>query len=235
VSCPLQAYEHCHQPIVLDDVDGLYKDSNGIRLLKSLCQTEKTKSLSWQTDAKTLSSRRIPRQFMTTSRVVIIANRWKTLNADVAALEDRGHFLHFAPTALNVHRQAATWFWDQEIFDFVAAHLHLMDRPSLRTYVLADEMKRGELDWRTGILARCLTGTALEVAKLRANPAYQREEDRVEAFKASGLGCRATYYNHAHELQTPLDWPQIQLTQSAPPAIDEPSHDILSMGATGLG
>jgi hypothetical protein len=41
------------------------------------------------------------------------------LNADVAALEDRGHVLVFEPTALEVHHQAAGWFWDQQIFDFV--------------------------------------------------------------------------------------------------------------------
>src|SRR5256885_6729774 len=29
----LQAYEHRHQPIVLDDVDGLYADRTGVRLL----------------------------------------------------------------------------------------------------------------------------------------------------------------------------------------------------------
>ena len=32
----LQAYEHRHEPIVLDDVDGLYSDRQGVRLLKAL-------------------------------------------------------------------------------------------------------------------------------------------------------------------------------------------------------
>jgi hypothetical protein len=43
----LLAYQHRHQPMVLDDVDGLYADRTGIRLLKSLCQTEKTKTRFW--------------------------------------------------------------------------------------------------------------------------------------------------------------------------------------------
>src|SRR5207253_2457952 len=88
----LQAYEHRDQPIVLDDVDGLY-----------------------------------------------------------------------------AHRQAARWFWDQEIFDFVADHLHLVTQHSLRTYCHAWELKQAGLDWRQGVLCRCLTGAALEVAKLKAN------------------------------------------------------------------
>ncbi len=53
----LQAYEHRHQPIVLDDVDGLYADRQGIRLLKALGQTERTKTLSWQSAAPTLERR----------------------------------------------------------------------------------------------------------------------------------------------------------------------------------
>ena len=89
--------------------------------------------MSWQTAVATREHPGIPKQFSTTSRVAIIANQWKALNADVAALEDRGHCLQFAPSALEVHRQAAGWFWDQDVFDFVAAHLHVTDHHSLRT------------------------------------------------------------------------------------------------------
>src|SRR6516225_463803 len=99
----LRAYEHRHQPIVLDDVDGLYADRLGIRLLKALAQTERTKTVSWQSAAPTLSQRSIPRQFSTTSRVVLIGNDWKTLNDDVAALEDRGHLLVFDPSPREIH------------------------------------------------------------------------------------------------------------------------------------
>ena len=45
----LQAFAYRHQPLVLDDIDGLYADRSGIRLLKALCQTEPTKTLSWHT------------------------------------------------------------------------------------------------------------------------------------------------------------------------------------------
>src|SRR5262249_17833095 len=65
----LQAYEHRHQPLVLDDVDGLYADRQGIRLLKALGQTEGTKTLSWQSAAPALAPHDLPRQFTTTSRV----------------------------------------------------------------------------------------------------------------------------------------------------------------------
>src|SRR5262249_50018689 len=189
------------QPLVLDDVDGLYADRQGIGLLKALGQTEGTKTLSWQSAAPILERRDIPRQFTTTSRVALVGNDWKTLNADVAALEDRGHLLLFEPAPWEVHRQAARWFWDQEIFDFVADHLHLIAQHSLRTYRHASELKQAGLDWRPSVLCRCLTGVALEVAKLKANPAFTSEAERVRAFVQSGTGCRATYFRHAQKLR----------------------------------
>src|SRR6266446_1882930 len=76
----LQAYEHRHKPIVLDDVDGLYADRTGVRLLKELAQTERMKNLSWQSAAPTLERAGIPRQFTTCSRLVLLGNDWKTLN-----------------------------------------------------------------------------------------------------------------------------------------------------------
>jgi hypothetical protein len=211
----LKAYEHRHEPLVL--VDGLYADRSGIRLLKALGQTERTKTLSWQSDAPTLERRGIPRQFSTTSRVVLVGNAWKTLNADVAALEDRGHLLLFEPAPLEVHLQAARWFWDQEVFDFVADHLHLMAQHSLRTYCHAWELRQAGLDWQQGVLSRCLKGTALEVAKLKANGAFTSEAERVRAFVESGAGCRASYFRHAKKLQPLAATPKILLTQTSPP------------------
>jgi hypothetical protein len=34
-----------------------------------------------------------------------------------------------------VHTRTAEWFWDQEIFDFLAERLHLLLEPSMRHYV----------------------------------------------------------------------------------------------------
>jgi hypothetical protein len=214
----LTTYEHRHEPLVLDDVDGLYADRSGIRLLKALAQTERTKALSWLSDAPTLERRGIPRQFTTTSRVVLVGNAWKTLNADVAALEDRGHFLVFEPSPPEVHRQAARWFWDQEIFDFVAAQLHLFGQHSSRAYHNAWELKQAGLNWRQGVLSRCLQGPALEVARLKADRTLTTEAARVRAFVRSGAGCRASYFRHAQKLRPVEKPPKILLTQTSPPS-----------------
>jgi hypothetical protein len=146
----------------------------------------------------------------------LIGNDWKTLNADVAALEDRGHMVLFEPAALEVHGQAARWFWDREIFDLVGDHLHLIERHSLRSYVNTWELKQAGLDWRQGILSGCLTGAALAVAKLKANPALASEAERVQAFVQSGAGWRATYFNHAKKVQPASETPRLVLTHTRP-------------------
>jgi len=225
----LEAYRHRHEPLVLDDVDALYADRNGVRLLKALCQTEKTKTLSWQsslTKSSAAGYAGVPQRFTTTSRVVMIGNEWKTLNADVAALEDRGHMLLFEPTAIEVHRQAAQWFWDQEIFHLVAEYLHLIERPSLRTYTQAWELKCAGLDWRQAVLSRCLSGAALEVGKLKANATFVSEAERVQAFVHSGAGCRATYFHYAKKLKAPQDKPQIPLLHTSPPVACPPADPV---------
>jgi hypothetical protein len=159
--------------------------------------------------------------------VALIGNDWKTLNADVAALEDRGHILFFEPTALEVHRQAAGWFWDQEIFDCVAAHLHLIAQHSLRSYGQASELKQAGLDWRRAVLSRCLSGLDLLVARLQADGSFVNEAARVQAFIAAGGGCRATYYHHARKLRPTVDVPRIALTQKTPPKTSTPTPDHL--------
>src|SRR5262249_9723910 len=135
----------------------------------------------------------------------------------VAALEDRGHLLLFEPAPLEIHRQAARWFWNQEIFDFVVDHLYLMAQHSLRTYRHAAELKQAGLDWQQGVLCRCLTGAALEVAKLKANPGFASEAARVRAFVQSGAGCRASYFRHAKKLRPLASTPKIALARTSPP------------------
>ena len=134
-------YRHRDQFVVIDDVDALYADRSGVRLLKCLCQTEEEKAVAWHSDARSLERQGIPREFTTTSRVIIIANDWKTLNRNVAALQDRGHVLWFEPGAAEVHAQAGGWFDDPEIYDWFAANLHRVREPSLRHYVRAKELK----------------------------------------------------------------------------------------------
>jgi hypothetical protein len=224
-----QLWHHRHQCVILDDLDGLYASRDGIRLLKCLTQSEPVKRVSWHTEAPTLRREDIPNEFTTTSRVAIITNDWQTLNRDVAALQDRGHVVHFQPSALEVHLRTAQWFWDQEIFDFLGARLPWLQEVSMRHYVAASELKEAGLDWRSLVLSRCLTGRALLVAQLKADPQYCTEAERLQAFLAQGGGSRSTYFNWSRRLQATETAPAIRLNNPPPArrAADETIQKIL--------
>jgi hypothetical protein len=223
-----QLWQHCDQLLILDDLDRFYANATGVQLLKSLCQTEAKKTLAWHSNTAALVNEGIPVEFATRSKVAIIANSWAKLDANVQALEDRGHVIVFEPPALEVHRRTAKWFWDQEIFDFVGEHLHLIAQPSMRHYVAACELKTAKLPWRPYLLGRFLTGKALEVAKLKANRGFATEMERWKAFVAAGHGNRATYFNQAKKLKLvgKVEVPTITLTNS-PPAADDDRPDLI--------
>jgi hypothetical protein len=193
-------YRHRDEFIVIDDVDGLYGDRSGIRLLKCLCQTEEEKSVAWHSDARSLERQGIPREFTTKSRVVIISNDWKTLNKNVAALQDRGHVVFFEPSAAEVHAQAGTWFDDAEIYAWFAANLHRVRQPSLRHYVRARELKAAGMEW-TDIPAEGDDNRRARLAReLLESNAYDSIEARAAAFVKQGGGCRATFYNYRRKM-----------------------------------
>jgi hypothetical protein len=233
----LRLFEATDLPVLIDDVDSLHRDRDAVRLLKCLCQSDPVKTISWNSEARTLTKRNIPRQFSTTSKVAIIANDWRQVNLDIAALEDRGHRIEFAPDAAEVHRTVADWFWDQEVFDFVGQRLPIIQRPSFRHYLRAAELKQAGMDWRLSVLASCASGKLLIVALLKANDKYASEEQRAQAFVAAGHGCRASYFNLAKKLPPRVESSQVTVRGQRPEA-EKPLLDILDLLAKrhgGLG
>src|SRR5271165_6591766 len=179
----VKLYRHRDQFVVIDDVDALYADRSGVRLLKCLCQTEEEKSLAWHSDARSLERQGIPREFTTRSRVVIICNDWRTLDKNVAALQDRGHVLLFRPSAAELHAQAGEWFDDAEIYDWLGGNLHRMAEPSMRHYVRAKELKAAGMDWRAVLAVEEAESERTRLARevLESN-AYASTAERVQAF-----------------------------------------------------
>lgn len=210
------AWKYRNQPLVIDDVDDLYSSSNAVRILKALCQTEPVKRLAWTNYFTTQTCKDIPEEFTTTSSLVIIANEWKTFNDNILAVEDRGYVLFFEPSAAEVHRRTATWFTDQEIFDFMGDHLHLITRPSMRHYVRALGLKNASMDWRKALLSQWISGPDLLVARLLREP-FATEEDRARAFVNQGGGCRATFFNIKKRLEPAQEPPRLTLRNSTPP------------------
>ena len=92
-----------------------------------------------------------------------------------------------------------------------------LSEPSMRHYVTGWELKQAGLDWRSLLLSRCLSGRALLVAQLKADPGYTSEAERVQAFLAQGGGSPSTYFNWSRKLPAHVKAPPIRL-DNAPPA-----------------
>jgi hypothetical protein len=125
---------------------------------------------------------------------------WKTLDQNVAALQDRGHVLLFQPGAAEVHQKAGTWFDDPEIYEWFAANLHRVREPSLRHYVRAKELKAAQMDWTEVLASEAENPRARLAAELLASTTYGSTAARVQAFVEQGGGCRATFFYYRRRL-----------------------------------
>ncbi len=191
----LSLWEHRNRAVVLDDLDRLYADADCVRLLKPLCNSEPVRRISWLTNL-TLNSDELPFSFMTSSRVILVANEWRTLNPNVRALEDRAIILHFDPSNGEMHRQVATWFRDEEVYRFIAGIMPCIASLSMRHYWKAAQLRRAGLaDWRKSVLEMVVADPRIAcVAALNHEPGYFTEGEKVETF-VEATGCsRATYY-----------------------------------------
>ena len=209
-------WRHRHLPVVLDDLDRLYANSDCVRLLKPLCNTRRTKRISWLSSA-VAAIPELPTEFTTQSSVVLIANEWRTLNANVRALEDRAIILWFSPTATEIHRRAAEWFDDAEVFRFIGSYLPHIPQLSMRYYDKGKRLKEaGFLDWRKSLLQMMLPDRMIAlVAGLQLDPRLKSDMERVELFVAETGLSRSSYYRLKRRLPEPQTPPSIILKRGA--------------------
>jgi hypothetical protein len=188
-------WEYRDHPVVLDDLDRLYADPDCVRLLKPLCNTVRQKRLHWLTNI-TMNDNGVPATFSTTSRVILIANEWKSLNPNVRALEDRAIILHFDPPNHEVHRRVGEWFDDDEVYEFIASILNAIPAVSMRHYCKGSQLRQAGLrDWRTSLFQMVISNPRAGcLLALQQDTSLTTEKDRVDRFVAA-TGCsRATYF-----------------------------------------
>ena len=196
----MELYRHRDQPIVIDDVDRLYADPACVRLLKLVCQTERTKLVEWNTTTKLLDAENIPRQFTTSSPVCIIANDFRASNPNTKALIDRGVSVRFDPSADEVHDNVRSWFDDAEVFSFIGEHLGMISEPSQRHYFVAKELHEAGLDWQGALLSTW--GVDPRIVALRqvyANEELGTQGERCGAWMTKTGADRATFYRLSKE------------------------------------
>jgi excisionase family DNA binding protein len=147
------AYEADGAPIVLDDINHLFKNKMACSLMKALTQTEKIRSISWESTAKALEERKVPRQFKTSSPICLIANLWNQSDADMAAIQDRALPVAFYPSADAIHQRVIELGWcDRDVSRFIGQHLSKIPQPSMREYYQAMTYRKAGMDWKQKLL-----------------------------------------------------------------------------------
>ena len=199
-----QLWDCRNKPVVLDDLDRLYADPDCVRLLKPLCNTVKDKRLHWLTNL-TMNDGGLPSSFTTSSRVILIANEWRSLNPNVRALEDRAIILHFDPANEEVHRKVLEWFDDQEVYEFLGRIMPVIPSISMRHYCKGSQLRRaGLVDWRTSLLQMIIPDGRVACAiAVQNDPGLRSEQQRVDRFIAVTRSSRATYFRIKARLASP--------------------------------
>jgi hypothetical protein len=234
----IEAYRYRNQPLIFDDAEVLWKRPGGRILIRSLTEHRPRKHIQWRSTAKELTKARVPQSFYTTSKIAILANRFAFGSEEEReAVLDRGHLVLFDPLPLEVHQRVGDWFWCQEIYDYIGARLHMLDSPSMRTYLKAWERQQAGGNWKKLIGdVFCHNNATLLVQALESDPDCGVVDDRVRKFiDQTGLS-RATYFNIKRELKNNdqlaspmrIDVPRRTL-RGTPPRVEDTEigdHDV---------
>jgi hypothetical protein len=203
----MNLYEARDLPVVLDDADKVFRNRDGVFLLKLATQTTPVKTIQWNSNTPEIRSGDLPAEFQTTSRMLILANSWPQENPDIEAIESRGHLLYFAPSLAEIHRHAGTFVRDTEVYEFIGDHLGLLDRLDLRVYFKAEEVKAtgrrtGDADgWKEFVRAQMMEEEKRVALNLIREPGHASDNQRAQEFaRITGMSSRA-FYRYRDELR----------------------------------
>jgi len=197
-------YEHQDQPIVFDDTDKLMDQSWFQELLKNLTETNKFKKLEYNKKSPILIETETPVFYWTKSPVLLIMNWWDTDNALCTALESRAEFFVFEPDWYECYQAWASWFDDQEIYDYIHANLEILKLPDARLLVKARNRKQAgmqQVSWKQLIDDHIDDQVGQEVRRLLKSKKFASNNARAAEFVKLGLGDRATFYRRMKEIQ----------------------------------
>jgi len=183
-------YANRDKPVVFDEIDGLLSNPTHVGLLKQLAETRPRKRVAWVSQSKAaFEIDGGAGHFYTTSRVMMLANSFKRLNANISALETRGMVVRFDPSRSEIYGKIVEFGDDREVVEFLGQTFEVLRDFNLRTYVNLVEMKRAGLDWRRyALLDSDIPSKIVEIAGLLT--AYNNDKERIQHYSHS----RRDYY-----------------------------------------
>jgi len=146
-------YEANNSPVVMDDINHFFKNKTACSLMKALTQTNRTRSVSWESTSRVLDERGVPRQFLTSSPICMIANKWDGTDPDMAAVQDRSTPVAFYPSAETIHERVRELGWcEKPVWAFIGKHLSKIAQPSMREYHNGMVYKKAGMKWQDKLL-----------------------------------------------------------------------------------
>ena len=197
-------YKDC--PVICDDTDSLVTNKENVAILKMLCETQKTKEISWLTTSKILSRDNIPKSYETKSKVMIICNSFNILNRNVSSLTDRGFHIKFVPSKqellTKIREIAINYKNEVDIEDIIKIieEYARFSRISLRTFVKGCFLyKQDKENFRDRLLQEMeLNPKLILLDKLLQK--YDSDSERLTEWENNGLS-RATFYRYKQSLK----------------------------------
>ena len=213
ISFHIAAYRHRDAPVCIDDADDFFADARNREQTKHISETDKYKLMVHSTLAKELVAQDVPQEFWTTSPVCLIRNVWDSGDHTTNAIESRGTVIVFEPTWDEAYAYIGSWFWDQEIYDYLWELLPLLREPDIRLVTKAYHLKVANipgLPWRSVIDRHAADAAHILVAEYLKKDIreFGSEEQRIEAWIAAvkardprAAASRATWHRYRNEVE----------------------------------
>jgi hypothetical protein len=206
---PLKLFARCYQyankPIILDDTEAMFRSSHVREILTALTETKPNRVMEWSSSSTLLDEMGVPPKFTTSSPVTVIRNTWDSTDPLLAALASRAEFVTFIPTWAEVYSFLATWFWDQEILDYVHKRMFYLRQPDIRVVMKAWQRKvtnNSIMTWQRAIDDHSDVDPAIVHAKdLLADKRYKSDNARSKIWVETGHGHRATFFRTVNRLR----------------------------------
>jgi hypothetical protein len=147
--------KNADRTIVADDCPGLYKDGTSRALLKQLCNTTTPRRVVYQKaviPGSPIEQAGVDTEVRTRSVLVLIANEWSSMGADISAVNTRAKLVRYVPSLETRIRYAETWLGDREILRYVNDSMKKgkVRRLHFRHLRHAEDFKKSGIeDWRS--------------------------------------------------------------------------------------
>lgn len=164
--------------VVIDDADSVFGEEDSLNILKALCDSNKTRTVSWLKDSNTIKQDDVPNQYEFHGALLFISNLnfqeyidagKNKLVPHFEALMSRSLYLdlrlhtrdeisvwvkHVATKGKMLQTEGLTPAQGNEVLDFISENRDSLRDLSLRTVQKLSQMVRSDKDWKT--MARVL-------------------------------------------------------------------------------